>query len=286
MMKTIRRITILLSLLPAHALFAQATRPALENWVSTAEKAVVDVANAMPAETYGFAPTNGEFAGVRTFGEQLKHLAANNYAAAAFIEGRTPSADQLDESGPPSVKTKSDIVGYVRGSFAALHKAVATLDDGKAAALAPGDKHNPIWYVIDAAAHSFDHYGQLVEYLRMNGIVPPASRKTVAESPLACDRLALSPEVRKRHFEELGPALVKLRRNVRELPDGYEFEFPSDPKTMAMLEEWVGQERLCCPFFDIDVHFVQEGGPVWLRLTGRPGTKEFMEADGAAWIRR
>jgi hypothetical protein len=273
-------------LLPAHALFAQGTRPALENWVSTTEKAVVDVANAMPADKYGFAPANGEFTGVRTFGEQLKHLAANNYAAAAFIEGRTPSADQLDESGPSSVRTKEEVAGYVRGSFAALHKAVATLDDGKAAALAAGGKHNPIWYVVDAAAHSFDHYGQLVEYLRMNGIVPPASRKSVAESPLACDRLALTPEVRKRHFEELGPALVKLRRGVRELPDGYELEFPSDPKTMAMLEEWVGQERLCCPFFDINVHYVQEGGPVWLRLTGRPGTKEFMEADGAAWIRQ
>src|SRR5260221_4092214 len=251
-MKTIRTVTTLVFVMTAHGLLAQATRPALENWVSTGEKAVVGVANAMPAEKYGFAPTNGEFAGVRTFGEQLKHLAANNYAAAAFIEGRTPSADQLDESGPASVKTREEIVDYVRGSFAALHKAVATLDDQKAAALAPGDKHNPIWYVVDAAAHSFDHYGQLVEYLRMNGIVPPASRKTVAESPLACDRLALSPEVRKRHFEELGPALVKLRRAVHELPDGYEFGLPSDPKTMAMLEEWVGQEPLSCPFFDIN----------------------------------
>src|SRR5256885_17004510 len=128
MMKTIRAIAILLLMLSAHALFAQATRPALEDWVSTTEKAVVNVANAMPAEKYGFAPTNGEFARVRTFGEQLKHLAANNYAAAAFIEGRTPSADQLDESGPASVKTREEIVEYVRGSFAALHKAVSTLD--------------------------------------------------------------------------------------------------------------------------------------------------------------
>jgi hypothetical protein len=286
MMKTIRTITILLLMVTARGVFAQATRPALEDWVSTTEKHLVDVANAMPAEKYGFVPTNGEFAGVRTFGEHLKHLAANNYAAAARMEGKTPSADQLDESGPDAVRTKAEIVDYVRGSFTALHNAVAGLDDRKAAALVPGDKHDPIWYVVDAAAHSFDHYGQLVEYLRMNGIVPPASRKTVAESPLACDRLALSPELRKRHFEELGPALVKLRRGVRELPDGYEFEFPSDTKTLAMLEEWVGQERLCCPFFDINVHFVQEGGPVWLRLTGRTGVKEFMEADGADWIRR
>src|SRR6266851_9162966 len=114
MMKTIRTITILPLMLAAQALLAQATRPALEDWVSTTEKAVVNVANAMPAEKYGFAPTNGEFAGVRTFGEQLKHLAANNYAAAARLQGKTPSADQADESGPDSVTSKADIVEYVR----------------------------------------------------------------------------------------------------------------------------------------------------------------------------
>ncbi len=289
MMKTTRTFTILLfilTLLSAPAVFAQATRAALDDWVSTTEKQLADVAKAMPEDKYAFAPANGEFAGVRTFGEQLKHLAANNYAAAARIAGRTPSAEEADETGPDSVRTKDEIVDYVRGSFVALHKSVASLDDAKAAALVPGDKHDPIWYVVDAAAHSFNHYGQLVEYLRMNGIVPPASRKTAGQSPLACDRLALSPELRKRHFEELGPALVKLRRGVRELPDGYEFEFSSDPKTMAMLEEWAGQERLCCPFFDINIHFAAEGGPVSMRLTGRPGTKAFMEAEGAEWVRK
>src|SRR5712664_1953082 len=58
------------------------------------------------------------------------------------------------------------------------------------------------------------------------------------ESPFVCDRLALTPAVRKRHFDELGPALRARRTSVRELPDGYEFQFPSDAKTVAMLEEW------------------------------------------------
>jgi hypothetical protein len=106
------------------------------------------------------------------------------------------------------------------------------------------------------------------------------------ESAFVCDRLAFSPEVRKRHFEVLGPALGNLRTNVRELPNGYEFQFPSDPKTIAMIDEWAEQERLCCPFFDIDVRFEHEGGPTWLRLTGRPGTKEFMRVEGAEWIRK
>jgi hypothetical protein len=99
------------------------------------------------------------------------------------------------------------------------------------------------------------------------------------ESPFACNALALSPEARKRHFEELQPALLKLKKSTRELADGYEFEFPVDSKTYQLLTEWAFQERLCCPFFDIDLRFDREGGPLWLRLTGRPGTKEFIKEE-------
>ena len=106
------------------------------------------------------------------------------------------------------------------------------------------------------------------------------------ESPFACDRLALSPEARKRHFDELGPTLRSLRTAVRELPDGYEFQFPSDPNTIAKIAEWAAGERLCCPFFNIQIRMEAEGGPVWLRLTGRDGTKNFLKADNAAWIKQ
>jgi hypothetical protein len=106
------------------------------------------------------------------------------------------------------------------------------------------------------------------------------------ESPFACDRLALDPEARRRHFDELGPALRSLRKAVRELPDGYEFQFPSDPKTIAMAAEWAAGERLCCPFFDIQLRMGREGGPFWLRLTGRKGTKDFIKVDGASWIKQ
>jgi len=106
------------------------------------------------------------------------------------------------------------------------------------------------------------------------------------ESPFACDTSALTPEQRKRHFDELGPALRALRKGVRELPDGYEFQFPSDQKTYEMLTEWVHQESLCCPFFDINVRLEREGGPLWLRLTGREGTKDFIKVDGAKWIQQ
>ena len=96
-------------------------------------------------------------------------------------------------------------------------------------------------------------------------------------SPFACNAFALSPEARKRHFEELGPALLKLKRSMREVPDGYALEFPADNTTYQLLTEWAFQERLCCPFFDIDLRLDRENGPLWLRLTGRPGTKEFIK---------
>jgi len=122
------------------------------------------------------------------------------------------------------------------------------------------------------------------------GSEPPSqlltSSQTERMSPLACNALALSSEARKRHFQEVGPALLKLKKSSRELPDGYEFEFPADQNTYQMLTEWVFQERLCCPFFDLAVRFDREGGPLWLRATGRPGTKDFIKGDGAAWIRQ
>ena len=105
------------------------------------------------------------------------------------------------------------------------------------------------------------------------------------ESPFACNRLALTPEARKRHFDELGPKLRSMRKSVRELADGYEFEFPADPATVQLVAEWAAGERLCCPFFNIEMRMEEENGPFWLRLTGRPGTKEFIKVDAASWTK-
>ena len=89
---------------------------------------------------------------------------------------------------------------------------------------------------------------------------------SVREHPLACDRLALDSDARKRHFSELGPALRSMRKGVRELPDGYEFQFPSDAKAIAMVAEWATGERMCCPFLQIELRIEPEHGPFWLRL--------------------
>jgi hypothetical protein len=106
------------------------------------------------------------------------------------------------------------------------------------------------------------------------------------ESPLACDRTALSPEQRKRHFDELGPKLRTVVLEARELTNGYEFQFPGDRITFELIAQWSAGEHLCCPFFDIDLRMNREGGATWIRLTGRPGVKDFIRADFKAWFKQ
>ena len=105
-----------------------------------------------------------------------------------------------------------------------------------------------------------------------------------AESPFACNRAALTPQARQRHFDVLGPALRARKKRIRELRDSFEFEFPPDAATFQLVSEWVVGERLCCPFFDIDVHVEREGGSLWLRLTGREGVKQFIRSDFDRWF--
>jgi hypothetical protein len=172
------------------AAMAQAGKPsersaderALEILFKIVEKNLVGAADAMPADKYQFAPTDGEFKGVRTFGQQVKHAAATNYILAASALGEKPPADAGDEIGPDSVRTKAEIIEYLKGSFAYLHKAAVTIDEKNAVVnsspISPlqGDRATRMGLTVEALIHSYDHYGQMVEYLRMNGIVPPASR--------------------------------------------------------------------------------------------------------------
>jgi hypothetical protein len=134
----------------------------------------------MPEDKYSFAPTNGEFKGVRTFAQQVKHVAAINYMIAASILQEKPPVDVGSENGPDSVKSKADIMNFLKGSFAYAHKAVATIDDGNLLTAIKSPFGEGTVTRLGMATlifgHCFDHYGQMVEYLRMNSIVPPASR--------------------------------------------------------------------------------------------------------------
>lgn len=146
-------------------------------WVSETEQLLVPAAEAMPEAKYSFAPSDGEFAGVRTFAEQVKHLAAANYQLAAATLGEEPPAGTARESAPASVKTKEQIMDYLRGSFAYLHRAAAALNENNMndPIVSKGNRTR-LLMLVDALVHSSNHYGQIVEYLRMNNIVPPASR--------------------------------------------------------------------------------------------------------------
>ena len=152
----------------------------LDGTVKTLESELVPAVEAMPEEKFGFVPTTGEFKGARTFAQQAKHVAAVNYIVGAAILGEKSPVDVGGETGPEGVKSKAEIVQYLKDSYVYAHKAIATINEGNAL----GPITNPFGKAPATrlgmgtvfAWHGFDHYGQMVEYLRTNGIVPPASR--------------------------------------------------------------------------------------------------------------
>ena len=98
------------------------------------------------------------------------------------------------------------------------------------------------------------------------------------ESPFFCNTSVYAP-AQKIRKDELDNQFRKLVIAYRELPAGYAFQFPSDEKSYETIAEWFAMERLCCPFFSMDLELGRENGSVWLNLTGREGVKRFIEAD-------
>jgi DinB superfamily len=154
---------------------------AIDQEVTIVETLIVGAAEAMPEDRFSFSPevlhiAGSEYKGVRTFAEEVKHIAASNYALWSGISGDTFPKDYLGGNGPQSVKTKAAIVEFLRNSFALGHK-VASMLTTENLLLAPGQsKSTRLRLALFGVEHAYDHYGQMAEYLRMNGIVPPASR--------------------------------------------------------------------------------------------------------------
>ena len=151
----------------------------LDNQLTELESAFVSLAEAMPEDKYSFAPSTGEFKGVRTFAQEVKHVAFANHVFFGAIVGEKAESGPGRE-GPESIRTKAEILGYLRESFALGHRAIGTITPDNAVTVmqnAPVPRFKTrLAMATHACAHAYDHYGQLVEYLRMNGIVPPASR--------------------------------------------------------------------------------------------------------------
>lgn len=145
------------------------------------EAVIISLAEAMPEDKFSFVPTSGEFRGVRTFGQLVKHVAADNYVDAAALLREKPPIDIGErENGPDSLKSKTEIIRLVRDSFEYMQKAIRTVNQANLMERLefPGAQSGiPRLMIINAAmAHPWDIYGQMIEYLRMNGIDPQTTR--------------------------------------------------------------------------------------------------------------
>ena len=149
--------------------------------VTTVEKLVLDAAQAMPENKYDFSPEKLAIPGaaykdVRTFAQQVKHIAASNYALWAGLSGESVPRDYMGGTGPDSIRTKAEILTFLKDSFAVGHKAAATLTGENMLQRPEPGRSSRLRSAMFGVEHAYDTYGQLIEYLRMNGIVPPASR--------------------------------------------------------------------------------------------------------------
>ena len=156
------------------------------------EYEVRSAAEAMPEEKYGYRPAEGKFKNekpefgpseVRTFAQQVKHVACSNFGFAAELDGQKPP-EACDKGGSSSAKTKKDLLIYLRDSFAAIRKSLGAIDAKNMFDPIEGPYAGPNTRLGLASVviwHNADHYGQMTLYLRLNGIVPPASRPNPPE---------------------------------------------------------------------------------------------------------
>ena len=137
------------------------------------------VAEAMPEEKYDFVPTAGKFDHARTFREQVKHVACVQIALFNEFEGKQPPP-LCEKGGPSSARTKAELIHYLKGSFDYSDSVVSQLTAANSLDRVNGRYAAPttkLGISVASIGHVTDHYGQLVEYLRLNGIVPPVTQK-------------------------------------------------------------------------------------------------------------
>jgi uncharacterized damage-inducible protein DinB len=149
--------------------------------ISAVEKQLLDAAEAMPDDKFNFTPesltiSGDDYKGVRSFAVQVKHVASSNYFIWSPVTGDAVPAAIKDGNGPADIKTKAEILKFLRDSFALGHKAASTLTPENMLQPVGKGKSARLHLAEFGVAHAYNHYGQMVEYLRMNGIVPPASR--------------------------------------------------------------------------------------------------------------
>lgn len=173
---------------------ATATKPRQQSFVGEVPKTIAEsvgetlrfvegeflgVAEAMPEEKYGYIPTNGKFDDARSFGEQVKHVACAQFAFFNEFEGKEPPL-LCEKGGPSKAQTKAELIAYLKESFDYSNRVLAGLNERNALERVEGRYGGPntkLGISVLSVWHITDHYGQLVEYLRMNGTVPPMTQK-------------------------------------------------------------------------------------------------------------
>ena len=170
---------LVLTLLAASAVLADPIADTLNGQVNSIEREVLALAQAMPAEKYDFAPTNGTFGGVRTYALQARHIATVTHMISASVLGEKAPVDLgATDNGPDSLKTKDQIVDYLKGAVAFAHKAMLSMNIKNQLDMIPapfGGMQSRLQVAAFLGLHTYDHYGQMVVYARMNGVIPGAN---------------------------------------------------------------------------------------------------------------
>ena len=178
-MRVLFSLAILASVLRAQDDIPKTIADSVGGTLGFAEAQFLSIVEAMPEAKFSFIPTVGNFADARSFGEQVKHVACGQFAFFNEIEGKTPP-DSCERGGPSKAKTKAELIQYLRDSFDYSKKVLATINAQNALDRVEGRYAGPntrLGIAVTSVWHVTDHYGQLVEYLRMNGIVPPPTVK-------------------------------------------------------------------------------------------------------------
>jgi len=176
----VKRALILVALLGSHLMAADPIPDMYAKQVDLVALDMVSLARAVPAEKYDFRPTDGSFDGVRTFGEQVKHAATMIYMTAAIVlEETSPYGPGTNDNGPDSVQGKAQIVEYLEAAIAYARRAIGSLSEKNQLDPLPTyfGPQPRVAVAAGIAYHSYNHYGQMVVYARMNGVVPPSSQR-------------------------------------------------------------------------------------------------------------
>ena len=168
--------TVLLS----GAAYADPVSDAYLRQLSRLEQDLLPLAEVVPTERYLFRPVGGAFNDVRTFGEQVKHIATMIYVTAAIVlEEKSPYGPGINDNGPDTIQTKENIVDYLRSAFEYARRAMRSLTEKNHLDPLPTSLGTQLRIEVASAVmdHSYNHYGQMVVYARWNSVVPPASRR-------------------------------------------------------------------------------------------------------------